>query len=149
MLFSKRAPDVLLDRCTSIRQEGAVGSITDEDRRSILVSIERLSYAYRTLGQAYRPLSQAELAGLTSEPEEKGAADPQEAKHPLPADLVVDHADDLEAGLTGPGMVGIIDPPRTEVRDAVDQVHKAGIHTVMSPTWTSSGPAKRPAWVMT
>lgn len=100
MLFSKRAPDVLLDRCTSIRQEGVVGSITDEGRRSILVSIECLSYAYRTLGPAYRPLSQAELAGLTSDPEEKGAANPQEAKGSLPADLVVDHADDLEARLT-------------------------------------------------
>ncbi|MEK0305905.1 cation-translocating P-type ATPase [Bifidobacterium favimelis] len=132
MLFSKGAPDVLLGRCTSIRQEGAVRPITDEDRRSILASIERLSSnAYRTLGQAYRPLSQAELAGLASEPGEGGAADPQEAGRPLSADLVVDHADDLEAGLTWTGMVGIIDPPRTEVRDAVDQAHKAGIRTVM------------------
>lgn len=39
--------------------------------------------------------------------------------------------DDLEGGLTFLGLIGMIDPPRPEVKDAVKECDRAGITTVM------------------
>ncbi len=56
-VFAKGAPDVLLSYCTRIRVGGQVRKLTEGDRQSILATVERLSSeAYRTLGEACRPL---------------------------------------------------------------------------------------------
>lgn len=139
LLFCKGAPDVLLVRCDRILQGGQVRSLTDEDRERILAQVSSLSGdAYRTLGQAYRPLTDQELSNLADpdgDQEETGGgveiqAQPGSVPH-LSSDRVVEQSQDLEKGLIWTGMVGIIDPPRTEVRQAVAQAHKAGIRTVM------------------
>ncbi len=44
---------------------------------------------------------------------------------------IAEQSDVLEKDLIWVGMVGIIDPPRTEVRDSVAEAHRAGIRTVM------------------
>ena len=44
---------------------------------------------------------------------------------------IAEQSDVLENDLIWVGMVGIIDPPRTEVRDSVAEAHRAGIRTVM------------------
>ena len=44
---------------------------------------------------------------------------------------IADQAEAIETDLIWNGMVGIIDPPRTEVRDSVTEAHRAGIRTVM------------------
>jgi Ca2+-transporting ATPase len=54
--------------------------------------------------------------------------------------------DDLEAGLELVGLVGMIDPPRTEVRDSIEECVGAGIKTVMitgDHVVTASAIAKR------
>ena len=57
-VFAKGAPDVLLGYCSRIAVNGAVRPMTQGDRQQILAAVERLSAeAYRTLGQAYRPLA--------------------------------------------------------------------------------------------
>lgn len=121
-VFAKGAPDVLLGYCSRIAVDGAVRPMTQSDRQQILATVERLSAeAYRTLGQAYRPLGTASLADVP------GVA-LNAAGH------VVDIAEQsgvLENDLIWVGMVGIIDPPRTEVRDSVVEAHRAGIRTVM------------------
>ena len=62
-VFSKGAPDVLLGYCSRIAVGGAVRPLTEGDRQQILATVEQLSSdAYRTLGQAYRPLGTASLA---------------------------------------------------------------------------------------
>ena len=121
-VFAKGAPDVLLGYCGRIAVNGAVRPMTQGDRQQILAAVERLSAeAYRTLGQAYRPLG---TASLTDVPGVRINA----AGHV--ADIA-DQSDVLESDLIWVGMVGIIDPPRTEVRDSVAEAHRAGIRTVM------------------
>lgn len=121
-VFAKGAPDVLLGYCGRIAVNGAVRPMTQGDRQQILAAVERLSAeAYRTLGQAYRPLGTASLADVPG-------VRINAAGHV--ADIA-DQSDVLESDLIWVGMVGIIDPPRTEVRDSVAEAHRAGIRTVM------------------
>ncbi|PJM76482.1 cation-translocating P-type ATPase [Bifidobacterium felsineum] len=121
-VFAKGAPDVLLSYCSRIRVGGQVRKLTEGDRQTILATVERLSSeAYRTLGQATRPLETSSLADV---PGVTVNAAGQVAD-------IADQADAIETDLIWNGMVGIIDPPRTEVRDSVAEAHRAGIRTVM------------------
>ncbi|MBI0064322.1 cation-translocating P-type ATPase [Bifidobacterium polysaccharolyticum] len=145
-LFCKGAPDVLLGRCDRILDGGQVRSMTSADRERILAQVSSLSSnAYRTLGQAFRPLYNQELSSL-AEPDEgeepsstigtdqMGRLSQRSQQAPairLSADKVIQESANLESNLIWTGMVGIIDPPRTEVRHAVGQAHKAGIRTIM------------------
>ena len=52
------------------------------------------------------------------------------ARRTLPEDVALDE-DVVEADLTLLGVVGIIDPPRPEVPQAVQTAHEAGIRVVM------------------
>ena len=145
-LFCKGAPDVLLGRCDRILDGGQVRPMTSADREMILAQVSSLSSnAYRTLGQAFRPLYDQELSSLAEpdegeEPSSTIGTDQmgqlsQRSQHApairLSADKVIQESAQLESNLIWTGMVGIIDPPRTEVRHAVDQAHKAGIRTIM------------------
>ncbi|MBT1164750.1 cation-translocating P-type ATPase [Bifidobacterium felsineum] len=121
-VFAKGAPDVLLSYCSRIRVGGQVRKLTEGDRQTILATVERLSSeAYRTLGQATRPLETSSLADV---PGVTVNAAGQVAD-------IADQAEAIETDLIWNGMVGIIDPPRTEVRDSVAEAHRAGIRTVM------------------
>lgn len=121
-VFAKGAPDVLLSYCDRIYVNGAVRKLTEGDRQDILDTVERLSReAYRTLGEAFRPLetdSLAQIPGIRT----NSAGEISD---------ISEQAEAIEAHLVWCGMVGIIDPPRTEVRDAVAEAHSAGIRTVM------------------
>ena len=149
-LFCKGAPDVLLGRCDRILDGGQARPMTSADRERILAQVSSLSAdAYRTLGQAFRPVSNQELSSLTEvdEGEELSRTVETDQKKDqlsqlsrmsqhapavrLSADKVIQESTRLENNLIWTGMVGIIDPPRTEVRHAVDQAHKAGIRTIM------------------
>ena len=145
-LFCKGAPDVLLGRCDRILDGGQVRPMTSADRERILAQVSSLSAdAYRTLGQAFRPVSDQELSALAEAdagewPSSTVGTDqtdrlPEKSQHApairLSADKVIQESTRLESNLIWTGMVGIIDPPRTEVRHAVDQAHKAGIRTIM------------------
>ncbi|MCH3975712.1 MAG: cation-translocating P-type ATPase [Bifidobacterium tibiigranuli] len=121
-VFAKGAPDVLLGYCTHIAVGNAVRRLTNGDRETILDMVERLSsQAYRTLGQAYRPLETQSLADV---PGVRSNAAGQVTD-------IAEQSETIETGLVWAGMVGIIDPPRTEVRASVTEAHRAGIRTVM------------------
>ena len=121
-VFAKGAPDVLLSYCDRIFVNGAVRKLTEGDRQDILKKVEELSReAYRTLGEAYRPLETASLSevpGIRT----NAAGDVSD---------ISEQADVIEHQLVWTGMVGIIDPPRVEVPDAVAEAHRAGVRTVM------------------
>ncbi len=104
VLFTKGAPDVLLDHCTRQRVGEDTVELDDARRARILTDVERLSAeGYRTLGVAYKHLPER-FDELGEEAE-----------------------DELVFG----GVVGIIDPPRDEARGAIREAHRAGIRTVM------------------
>jgi Ca2+-transporting ATPase len=100
---TKGAPDVLLGRCTAERVAGAVRALTPRRRAEVLETVDRLAdLALRTLAVAYRP---------------------------LPADTTADER--VEHELIYLGLVGIIDPPRPEVRPAIAEATAAGVRSVM------------------
>ena len=101
----KGAPDVLLERCTHERVAGEVRALSEDRRRQIIDDVERLAdLALRTLAVAYRPLPHHE----PPEPDES-----------------------IEQDLVYLGMVGIIDPPREEVRAAIAEAKAAGVRVIM------------------
>jgi magnesium-transporting ATPase (P-type) len=102
-VVTKGAPDVLLARCTEERAAGRVRPLTDARRAEVLADVERLAdLALRTLAVAYRPLPDR------PEPDES-----------------------LERELVYLGLVGIIDPPRTEARASIAEATAAGIRVLM------------------
>ena len=105
VLISKGAPDVLLPHCTQLRVGRQCVPLTQALRSRVLADLHALSGdALRTLGVAYRPLAAGEDAQAGS---------------------------GLEQGLVYAGTVGMMDPPRAEVRPAIAEAQRAGIRIVM------------------
>ena len=100
----KGAPDVLLSRCTHILAGAAVPLTAALGRDVEAANASMAEQALRVLACGYQDIE--------SLPEPSGSAQ-------------------LETGLTFVGLVGMIDPPRLEVRDAVAQCYAAGIRPVM------------------
>jgi potassium/sodium efflux P-type ATPase len=104
-VVTKGAPDVLLARCASERAAGEVRPLTDERRRDVLTTVERLAgLALRTLAVAYRPLPD----GVQPPPDES-----------------------LERDLVYLGLVGILDPPRPEAQTSIAEASAAGIRVIV------------------
>jgi Ca2+-transporting ATPase len=107
LLFTKGAPDVLLARCTHELVGDEWHPLSETRRREILETNDALAgRALRTLGVAYR----ASLDG-TLTPESLSS--------------------EMERDLVFAGLVGMIDPPREEAREAVARARRAGIRPVM------------------
>jgi Ca2+-transporting ATPase len=107
--FTKGAPDVLLARCSREVLGDDARPLTPERRREIEQITESLAdEALRTLGVAIRRLP----------------ADSPYGKH---AGLDAS----VEQDLAFAGLVGMIDPPRDEARDAVARARRAGIRPIM------------------
>ena len=107
LVFSKGAPDVVLTRCSHELTGPQPRPLTEERRGDILrVNEELASRALRTLGTACRT---------------------------VPSDQVqVDRVDEhVERDLIFTGLIGMIDPPREEARDAVVKAKSAGIRPIM------------------
>lgn len=103
--FTKGAPDVLLEKCTHILINGKIEPMQDQHHKGISeANASMAGRALRVLAMAYRPLD--------SIPD---AVSPET----------------LETDLTFVGLVGMIDPPREEVKDAVRVCREAGIRPVM------------------
>jgi P-type Ca2+ transporter type 2C len=114
-VVTKGAPDVLLARCTHERVAGEVRTLTDDRRAGIAAEVERLAdLALRTLAVAYRPLPDVEPPAPPASPD--GPDESWEA---------------LERELVYLGMVGIIDPPRSEARVAIGEAQGAGVRIMM------------------
>lgn len=102
----KGAPDVVLGLCTHIEVgNDRLEPLTEARRQEVLAANDAMTNdALRVLGVACRT--------VTTLPEE------------------ID-SEELERDLTFVGLIGMIDPAREEVSDAIDTANRAGIRTIM------------------
>ncbi len=99
----KGAPEEVLARCVQIRDEKGARPLSEEERRQLLEAGRSMgNEGLRVLAFAERTASQP-LSG-------QGSA---------------------ENGLTLIGMMGFLDPPRTEVKEAIATIERAGVRTIM------------------
>ncbi len=104
--YTKGAVDNILTRCSHILDNGNVRILTDEDKEKILAqNTDMADKALRMLGFAYRTYD----------------LDPYDSMN----------AEVAESNLTFVGIVGMIDPPRPEVKDAIATCKDAGITVIM------------------
>ncbi len=105
MQYTKGACEILLERCSNILKDGKVKPITEADKIEIKkLNKEYADKALRVLGAAYRQHQEV----------------PQKFE-----------TDNLERDLTFIGFVGMIDPCRPEVAQAIENCKSAGIRVVM------------------
>lgn len=100
-IITKGAPDVLLKRCTHYYQSGQIDSIFSKKENIYEQNNQMAEKALRVIAVAYKDVEN------------------------LP------ETQDIEKDLTFCGLIGMIDPPREGVKEAVRTCRRAGIKTVM------------------
>lgn len=101
-VFTKGAIGNLLKISTHVLQNGTVVRITEAHKKNFLTAAENMSdKALRTLGAAYKPVN------------------------------AVIETSEMEKDLIFIGLVGMIDPPRTEVKESIQKAKLAGITSIM------------------
>ena len=104
VIYSKGAPDVLVNHCTHILWNGDILPLTPQVKRQVLRHNEKLAgLALRNLAFAYREVG----------------------------DRSSDNLEKVESRLIFVGLMGMIDPPREEVKESIKTCYEAGIKTVM------------------
>jgi len=103
-IFSSGAPEVILERSLKIWKSNRELDLCTEDKEKIEDAISVMARrGWRLLGFGFRRISDKD--GPWTE--------------------------DLERGLVFVGIIGFVDPPRPEVKDAIRSCHNAGIRVVM------------------
>ena len=104
LVMAKGAADRLLERCDRIMLKGAEVPLDSSMKARILAEVDEMAAkALRVLGAAYRALAPGDNA--------EGAS--------------------LERGLVFLGVVGMIDPPRLEVKSSIEICRSSGIGVAM------------------
>ena len=105
MAYVKGAPDIILDLCDNIVLDGKEVPLNEDMKKGILkANADMAGQALRVLGVAYKPMNEK----------------PASANH-----------EEIERELTFIGLMGMIDPARPEVIDAVKIAKGAGLKSVM------------------
>ncbi|MFN7991813.1 MAG: cation-transporting P-type ATPase [Candidatus Micrarchaeia archaeon] len=99
--YSKGAPEVILSRCDRMMEKGQVRRLTAESRKRIIEHNNRMA------GNAMRVLAFA----FRDDPPSFG--------------------EDAETGMVFLGLMGMMDPPRSGVKEAVEDCRRAGIRVIM------------------
>lgn len=104
-IMTKGAPDMLIERCTEILFIDKTEPLSDKILSMISEANKAMAYkALRVLAMAYRDVGQ------------------------IPEDMT---SENVEKNLVFAGLVGMIDPPREEVKAAVQVCKEAGIRPIM------------------
>jgi Ca2+-transporting ATPase len=102
--YMKGAPEVVLQKCSSILLNGKIEALTADMRGNLVKVTEGMALqALRNLGFAYKDLAQTQT----------------------------EFGESMEEGFVFVGIMGMIDPPRGEVKDAIAICKNAGIRVVM------------------
>jgi P-type Ca2+ transporter type 2C len=105
LMFTKGSPELILERCTKLQINDNIESITDNQRSQILDrNNDMAAKGLRVLGFAYKPLTEIPPDGTE---------------------------ETTESNLIWLGLVGMLDAPRPEVREAVVKCKQAGIRVIM------------------
>lgn len=114
LAFMKGAPEVVLTRCSRIFKDGEPTKLTARESQKILKTNGQMaSEALRVLGVAFKELDHIE-------PEDFRELSREEETN-----------EQIESGLTFIGLLGMIDPPREEAKEANTMCQQAGIKTIM------------------
>ncbi len=104
-VYTKGAPDILLERCNKILIDNEIVDLTQKEKHKISAANEQMANnALRVLALAYKDISY------------------------IPDEVITDT---IENNLIFVGLSGMIDPPREEVKIAVEKCKRAGIKPVM------------------
>jgi len=104
-LYTKGAPDTLLAKCSHVLQDGRRMRLNQQLAKSILeVNDDYANDGLRVLGLAYKEYN---------------------------GDTEVDNPDSVEQNLTFVGLAAMQDPPRPEVKSAIQMCQLAGIRVLM------------------
>ncbi|MGM0401620.1 MAG: cation-translocating P-type ATPase [Chloroflexota bacterium] len=110
-VFVKGAPETVLDMCTQVREDGAPRPLSDKERARIMDENNGMANdALRVLGLAYKTIAPDEV---------------ERYKEALEYD-----EDDVEFVFAG--LAGMMDPPRSEVPEAVARCKQAGVRVIMA-----------------
>ena len=102
-VYTKGAPDVILELCTKVEEQEGISVLTEEKKEEILSIYNKMaSRALRALGMAYRELEN-----------------------------IPENDEDIEKDLIFVGIQGMRDDPRPEVKDAISLCKTAGIKSMM------------------
>jgi len=108
-VFLKGAPETILDFCSSIRLDGEVVELTQEQREAVLqTNKEMAKQALRVLGVAYQEIDREKV------------------------EQIKDNISEDQGELVFAGLFGMIDPPREEVFEAIERCKRAGIRVIMA-----------------
>lgn len=103
LVHAKGAPEVLIDLCTRVAGEAGEVALDHRQRASIETAYHNMaSKGLRVLAIASKPVPNANISDA-----------------------------EMETDLTFMGLVGIIDPPRREVKRAIAEAYSAGIDVIM------------------
>lgn len=114
-VFVKGAPEVVLDLCDRYYEDGEIKELDEKKKEEFIDKNESFADgALRVLAMAYKDIT---LSG-TADEEKKDEIESEEGN-------------EIETDLIFLGLQGMIDPPREEVKGAIETCRSAGIRTVM------------------
>lgn len=115
-LSVKGAPDILIERCTSILMpDGTVAPLTSDVKSRVLLMKDEWSMNGKRVILLARKLIR----------------EPNILPEPGSPDLEAKMMEELQGGLTLVSLLGIVDPPRQEIPEVVKTLHGAGIRVFM------------------
>ncbi|MHA1124262.1 MAG: cation-translocating P-type ATPase [Candidatus Heimdallarchaeota archaeon] len=111
--YTKGSPPVIVERCNFASIDGQVFPIDEDTRKKIIeINNEMASRALRVLAVAYKPVDER-LIDVDEE------------------DFLTEQEESIESDLIFLGLIGMIDPARPEVKEALEKCRTAGIEAVM------------------
>lgn len=117
---TKGSADVLIPRCVAQYTATGVEPLDDAGRATILAEAERMSQlSLRVLAVARRELGAPPTSGTSAPSNAPISGEPRSS------------SSDIEQRLTFLGLVGMIDPPRVGVKEAIKACHDAQVRAVM------------------